>query len=111
MDDKRNLLQETIEILHEHGRTPNDVRWVGNQEGTVVSSWQSFEAVADFEYDSGYGGNEVQLDLVIVGEDWWLERGEYDGREWWEFKRLPERAQASTALELKHVSRHKDYYD
>lgn len=110
MDRRRNLLQETFKILHEHGRTPDDVRWVGNADGTVVSSWQSFEAVANFEYDAGYGGNEITLDLVIVGDDWWLERGEYDGSEWWEFKRLPERAQASTALTLQHVLTHKSYY-
>jgi len=32
----------------------------------------------------------IRNDLYVVGEDWWLERGEYDGSEWWEFKRLPE---------------------
>lgn len=26
---------------------------------------------------------------MVVGDDWWLERHEYDGSEWWEFKRLP----------------------
>jgi hypothetical protein len=40
-------------------------------------------------YDDGFGGNEIPLSLVVVGDDWWLERGEYDGSEWWEFKRLP----------------------
>ena len=29
------------------------------------------------------------MDLLIVGDDWWLERHEYDGAEWWEFKTLP----------------------
>jgi len=24
-----------------------------------------------------------------VGDDWWLERHEYDGSEWWVFQKLP----------------------
>lgn len=28
-------------------------------------------------------------DLIIVGDTWWLERHEYDGCEWFEFKELP----------------------
>ena len=31
----------------------------------------------------------VALDLVVVGEGWWLERCDYEGAEWWEFKTLP----------------------
>jgi hypothetical protein len=27
------------------------------------------------------------LDLIIVGDNWWLERKEYDGSEWFEFKK------------------------
>jgi len=46
------------------------------------------------EYDSGYGATKVAKDLVIVGEDWWLERCEYNGSEWWEFKTLPVKPKA-----------------
>ena len=28
-------------------------------------------------------------DLVLVGDGWWIERCEYDGSEWWEFKTIP----------------------
>lgn len=28
---------------------------------------------------------------MIVGDDWWMERHEYDGSEWWEFKELPKK--------------------
>ena len=40
--------------------------------------------------DSGYGSAEIREDLVIVGKDWWLERDEYDGSEWWAFHTMPE---------------------
>ena len=38
---------------------------------------------------NGFGGAEVNENLFVVGADWWLERHEYDGSEWWEFKTLP----------------------
>ena len=45
---------------------------------------------ADVEYDSGYGAAEVAPDLKLIGEDFWLERAEYDGSEWREYKTIPE---------------------
>jgi len=85
--DKRNLLEETLEVLKYYDKTPSDVRWVGSPYNSF--SWVDFEGLADFEYDSGYGENEISTELLVVGEDWWLERAEYDGSEWWEFKTTP----------------------
>lgn len=31
------------------------------------------------------------MSLKIVGDNWWLERHEYDGAEWFEFKTLPQK--------------------
>lgn len=45
--------------------------------------------LADTDYDNSYGATEVADDLIIVGENWWLERHEYDGAEWFEFKEMP----------------------
>lgn len=82
-----NLLQETIAAL----RHPEDqVLWVGSSDGKYAISWDDFAKIAaDTEYDAGYGGAEIAIDLVVVGNGWWLERGEYDGSEWWEFKKQP----------------------
>lgn len=84
-----NLLDETICELVANGKDSDDVLWVGDKDG--YTTWSEFVSKADEEYDNGYGGNEVQDKLVIVGSDWWLERGEYDGSEWWEFKSLPKK--------------------
>ncbi|WP_283640102.1 hypothetical protein [Mesonia mobilis] len=43
----------------------------------------------DFNYDSGYGGQELFGTLWFVDGSW-IERGEYDGSEWWEYKTTPE---------------------
>ncbi len=82
-----NLKNETIRKLHEHGKKKSDVVWVGCKEFTI--DVELFWKVGDKEYYSGYGAPEVAQDLVIVGDSWWLERHEYDGSEWWEFKELP----------------------
>lgn len=84
----RNLLIETIECLKSHGKTSEDVRWVGSKLYGYFS-WDVFTKLSDQEYHAGYGGAEVATDLLVVGDNWWLERGEYDGSEWWEFKSYP----------------------
>ena len=84
-----NLLKETIAELKDNGVNPDDVRWVGNHEGWCT--WHEFSVVAtNINYDAGYGTEWINQSLVVVGDDWWMERHNYDGSEWWEFKRLPE---------------------
>ena len=43
----------------------------------------------DFEYDSGYGGQEL-YGTVWLEDGTWCTRGEYDGSEWWEHNVLPD---------------------
>lgn len=89
-----NFLEETIEYLNSNGKTENDVLWVGRGFNSYnytpyKTTWEDFKAKANFRYDNGFGGNEIPMDLIVVGKDFWLERHEYDGSEWWEFKTLP----------------------
>lgn len=84
-----NLLQQTLDVMEEYEKAPSDVAWVGSKDGKYAMEWSDFEKIADVDYDSGYGGQEIASDLVIVGDNWWLERGEYDGSEWWNFHTLP----------------------
>lgn len=82
-----NLLQETIEKLKEHNKTWDDVLWIGGSEFSI--SIEDFKILANCEYDNGYGSQIVAQDLKIVGKDWWLERSEYDGSEWWDYMTFP----------------------
>lgn len=86
-----NLKDETLEILNEYDKTWDDVEWIGSVSRNLTIDKNQFLILADREYNNGYGGNEVSLDLVVVGKDFWLERHEYDGSEWWEFKQIPEK--------------------
>jgi hypothetical protein len=87
-----NLLEETIRDLKLNGKSPEDVCFVifrGKSNEKIMSKWDEFSSLSNFEYDDGYGWQEISSSINIVGDDWWMERGEYDGAEWWEFKSLP----------------------
>lgn len=107
-----NLLKETLEKLSENGKSQTDVRWVGTRDMRYASrtlacgSWEDFAGFADFDYDAGYGGHEIDLALVVVGDDWWLERGEYDGSEWWEFKTLPQKSDKAAPMRAEDLFAH-----
>ena len=83
-----NLYEETVEILKEHRKTFNDVRFVKG-ENFLIDKDEFIKIAKNTTYDNGFGWSEIALDLVIMGDNWWLERKEYDGSEWWEFKRIP----------------------
>lgn len=51
--------------------------------------YQEFLSNLDFDYDAGYGLQEL-FGSVLLDNQTWLERGEYDGSEWWDIHRYPE---------------------
>lgn len=81
-----NLLNETKDILENNGKNFEDIIWIGSND---FYTKENFEEILNVDYDSGYGGQEIDTDLKVVGDSWWLERHEYDGSEWWEFKEMP----------------------
>jgi hypothetical protein len=78
-----NLLEETVLELSAHGKSEEDVVCVGTTE--VYFSWEEFKALADVNYNSGFGWAEVATNLIVFGDDWMMQREEYDGSEWWSF--------------------------
>lgn len=81
-----NLLEETKELLERNGKTIFDVLWIGTKDAV----WDvDIQQLFNVDYDDGFGGQEIPDELLVVGDDWWLERHEYDGSEWWEFKTMP----------------------
>jgi hypothetical protein len=81
-----NLLQETVEDIKRSEHTVEDIIFIGSEESGYYCSWEEFRVLADRDYDNDYGASKVAVDLIIVfadGVKMW--RGEYDGREWWEY--------------------------
>ena len=84
-----NLLTETRKILQHCGKDFKDVRFITS--GADEIPLESFLKLANKNYSDGFGITYVNTGLKVVGDDWWLERNEYDGSEWWEFKTMPVR--------------------
>ena len=81
-----NLLQETKEDIETSGHKVSDIIFIGSERTGHQCTWEEFKTLADVEYDSGFGAQEVAQDLIIVfsdgGKMW---RHEYDGSERWEY--------------------------
>ena len=90
-----NLLKETLEILRDNEKSEKDVisvigfAYEAGVPHKIKFSFDDFKKLSDFSYDNGFGSATIRMDLKILGENWWLERAEYDGSEWWEFKTAP----------------------
>ena len=57
--------------------------------GFNESDFKEFLNKLDFEYDNGYGIQEL-YGFVWLQDGTWLSRSEYDGSEEWTHKQLPE---------------------
>lgn len=51
--------------------------------------WDEFINALDFNYDDGYGLQEL-FGTVWFTDGTWADRGEYDGSEWWEHHSCPQ---------------------
>ncbi len=98
----KNAKSELLEELKLSGSTIKcallkDVRCFDEKEhvefalpvGYTNEQLDAFYTSLDFWYDSGFGMQELK-GIVWLQDGTWLERGEYDGSEWWEHKVLPE---------------------
>lgn len=56
--------------------------------GYTEEQYNSFVESLDFEYDSGYGGQEL-FGCIWFKDGTWADRGEYDGSEWWQHHECP----------------------
>jgi hypothetical protein len=84
-----SILRETLEVLSEHGKSGEDIIWCGNEEFGYFT-WKEFvELIRLNPYDDQ--DQDIPRDLLIVGSDFWLERHECEGGEWWQFNSQPKR--------------------
>lgn len=97
-----------VEELLIEVKNPSDIKclWIGHEEcydenrdtsyrhifnlkiGWTEQDWNKLLNDLDFEYDDGYGGQEL-FGIVWFNDGSWLERGEYDGSEWWVYRTTP----------------------
>jgi hypothetical protein len=56
--------------------------------GFTIDEFNEFTKSLDFEYSSGYGGQNL-FGTIWYTDGTWSSRGEYDGSEWWEYNICP----------------------
>lgn len=93
-----NAREELNNVLIINGKESSDIEWaiidyglkrvVLNKDYTE-DQYIDFLTKLHFEYDNGFGGQEL-FGEVVFNDGTWLERGEYDGSEWWDFKKCPD---------------------
>lgn len=99
--EEKNFLDETLADIQDLGKNDADVAWVGSVDGEFAISFEEFRVMASFTYDAGIDGDEILPTLVVVFNDGsWLERNEYDGSSWWEYKRTPIRSENATSFSI-----------
>ena len=82
-----NFLEETLDVIKSIGKEEQDVLFIGTKGGKHRVDIAGFKKIANFEYDGGFGAAEIPQDLVVYFKDkTHLERAEYDGSEWWEYR-------------------------
>ena len=94
---ERNLLLETYYELVNNEKTFDDIDFIA-LDNVEISVEDFINLAKGIVYDYSYGLAEISAGLVIVGNDWWLEREEYDGLEWWEFRTKPEKPERKAVL-------------
>ena len=101
-----DLLEETEQVFASFNKTWDDVAWIGGHD-FYISIEQFKEAAKDTYYDSGYGCEEVAVDLVICFYNGtWLSRAEYDGSEWWQYNEFPQKPQTKFEGSVKLADPH-----
>lgn len=101
-----NALVELKKVLKENDLSFNDINCAnicistyenfGRMSLVFDSEKDSIEILISFldkiEYDDGFGGQEL-FGRILTNKNSWLERGEYDGSEWWDYRTIPTKEQ------------------
>lgn len=93
-----NAREELEGMFLRYEKTPQDIAygivhygrsyWDDDKKNTFSFEKGTSPSIIDFNYDSGYGGQEL-YGCIVFEDGSWLERGEYDGSEWWGYKSTP----------------------
>lgn len=94
-----NAKDELLSKLQQIGKDVSDITAIVVRTGvpfSEASMWVMYNPTLDwvrenldFTYNPGYGVQEV-FGLVIFYDATWLSRGVYDGKEWWQYHKLPD---------------------
>lgn len=88
----QNFYDEIVEKLENYNKSIKDIIWIGTRN-YKVNKEKFLEDSKNLKYDDGYGIEVINPRLIIAGNNWYLERWEYDGSEGFRFVSLLEEPQ------------------
>ena len=103
-----NAQQELLSVLNSIKKNQSDISWmlVYTKRYDEISEVLTTADDLNFTYYNGYGSQEL-FGIVYFNDNTWLERGEYDGSEWWEHITTPtlEQWKEKYSIEKGYISR------
>ena len=95
MNAKQELLEElkdkaTVKCISiKDVRSWNNSKTIVLKVGYTQKDYEEFLEKLNYEYDRGYGSQELE-GIVWLSDGTWIDRGEYDGSEWWIYQKCPD---------------------
>lgn len=87
----KNALEELKEVLEKNNKTTDNIiaiRVILESPKNDDIAIYTLEDLKDVNYDDGFGSQNL-YGIILLDDNDWLERVEYDGSEWWECRRNP----------------------
>lgn len=72
----------------------------------TTEEYNDFLNFLDVEYDNGYGGQNL-YGVIYCEDGIWLQRGEYDGSEWWDIFKYPDMRESFDEASVVRYERNK----
>lgn len=71
-----------------HELSYDDYKTITLKEGYSTQDFSEFISEMDFNYDNGFGLQELDGTIWLM-DGTWCTREEYDGSEWWRYNKSP----------------------
>jgi len=68
--------------------------------------YKKFMKFMDREYDKGYGSQNLH-GIIYCEDNIWIDRGEYDGSEWWNVNKYPDLRKSFDEIDVIKYERNK----
>ena len=88
MNAKEELLEHIKDRKVKYIKIVKGSRYDEDGQLRIEGSLESVIDKLNFDYDGGYGGQEL-FGFIWYEDGTWSERGEYDGSEWWRHVEMP----------------------
>jgi hypothetical protein len=72
----------------------------------TIAEYEELLKFLDREYSNGYGGQEL-FGIIYCEDGIWIDRGEYDGTEWWNLNRYPDMRNSFDEVDVIKYERNK----